>query len=457
MIHTLKTRVVLTFLGVVVISVAVSFFVSSKVLSGPFIEQERKKFIESAAAIVHLYEETLPKNFHTFMEGIANLKKVNLRLYSEDGSFTDYGKMDASTNIEISSDELNSILAGTDYVNPGKGLTCVCDMVVGTKISIDGIDYALLIQPDMTSERIQVNQNVLFVLSIVLVVGAILTFVASSFLTKPIVQLTAATKQLAAGNFKVRLPCSGRKDEIGDLTESFNCMAEELESLEQMRQDFVSNVSHEIQSPLTSIKGFAAMLKKGGMTEEERNRSLDIINEESDRLSKLSDNLLRLAALDADRLPYVPAKYPLDEQLRRVVLMLEPHWGKKEIEIDFCVEERIEVCADQDLMEQVWINLLTNAIKFTDKQGAIKVEAHVDKDQIQVSITDNGMGIPEEKVKYIFDRFYKADDARDRRKEGNGLGLSIVHKIVTLHSGEIHVSSQIGHGSQFVVEMPKGY
>ncbi|SFJ71811.1 sensor histidine kinase [Thermoflavimicrobium dichotomicum] len=221
-----------------------------------------------------------------------------------------------------------------------------------------------------------------------------------------------------------------------------------------MRQDFVSNVSHEIQSPLTSIRGYSQILKEEAITEKERREYLDIIQQEIERLSRLSENLLKLAALESNHPPFHPKPYLLDEQLRRVVVFMEPQWSKKHLELDLSLE-RVEVVADQDQLNQVWLNLLGNSIKFTPEGGRIGIQLTADDLQVVVQVTDTGVGIPPEAQSRIFERFYTGDPARDRRKSGNGLGLSIAKKIVELHQGEILVASEVGKGTTFTVKLPR--
>lgn len=262
---------------------------------------------------------------------------------------------------------------------------------------------------------------------IILFFGSFLILVAARYFVNPILRLTDATKNMAKGKFDFELHTK-RKDEIGLLTVSFNEMAKELAKLDRMRQDFVSNVSHEIQSPLTSISGFTKALKQKKMSEESRLHYLTIIEEECERLSRLSENLLRLSYLQQETHPLKVRSYRLDEQLRKVVIALEPQWAAKEIEIDLQLEA-MRIQADEDQLYQVWINLLSNSIKFTPKHGKIYIEAAMKEDQNVVSITDNGPGIPEEEQEDIFTPFYKVDKSRNNTVKGNGLGLSIVKKL----------------------------
>ncbi len=267
--------------------------------------------------------------------------------------------------------------------------------------------------------------------------------------------ILSALERIARGDFSVRL-----EDEFTDnpmvskLTSSVNKMAFELHQWESLRQEFISNVSHEIQSPLTSIRGFTQALENDQLTAEERHHYLGIIENESSRLARITEDLLKLAALESDHFKFEPKTYRLDQQIRNLILACEPQWRDKSIDMEASLDE-LEITADEDLLSQVWINLIHNAIKFTPEAGSVKVALSRRGDQAEVRITDTGIGISSEDRARIFERFYKADKSRTRTKEGSGLGLSIVQEIVELHHGTIEVKSKIGTGTTFIVRLPQ--
>ncbi|OUM97390.1 MAG: hypothetical protein A9Z00_10005 [Thermobacillus sp. ZCTH02-B1] len=263
-----------------------------------------------------------------------------------------------------------------------------------------------------------------------------------------------AMGRLSRGDFGVSLDAAAEAGgPFGAFARSFNDMAARLGALEKMRQEFVSNVSHEIRSPLASIAGFARALRGGGLSEEERDRYLGIIETECVRLSRLSDNLLKLAVLESDHPPFEPRRYRLDRQLREAVLACEPQWLEKGIDLDVELEP-VEIVADPDLMSQVWANLLHNSIKFTPGGGTIGVRLRLKDGQAEVVVSDTGVGIGEEDLPRIFERFHKADRSRNREAGGSGLGLAIAKKIVDLHRGSITVQSRLGKGAAFTVRLP---
>ncbi len=262
-------------------------------------------------------------------------------------------------------------------------------------------------------------------------------------------------QKIAKGDFSVKIRNEEKYDgEIGVLVKSINDMTDELNAMEKMRQEFVSNVSHEIQSPLTSIKGFARALQDDNLSEEKRKHYLTIIETETTRLSKLSQNLLKLTLLESEEYTPEKATYRLDQQLKQIVLNSEPLWAEKEIELDLDLE-KVHITADQESMSQVWINLIHNSIKFTPSSGTISIKLKEYETLVEVRIRDSGIGISEEQKQHIFERFYKADSSRNRAYGGSGLGLAIVKKVLDLHQGEIKVESEEGKGTEFIVCIPK--
>jgi two-component system phosphate regulon sensor histidine kinase PhoR len=263
-----------------------------------------------------------------------------------------------------------------------------------------------------------------------------------------------ALERIAAGDFSVRLDDDFEENQIvSKLANSVNKMALELDQLENMRQEFISNVSHEIQSPLTSIRGFAQVLENDHLSPEERHHYLSIIKAESARLSRITEDLLKLAALESEDAKFEPKPYRLDKQIRELILASEPQWTAKGIDIDVSLEE-VSVNADEDLLSQVWTNLIHNSIKFTPQSGRVCVELHRQGDKIEFKISDTGLGISGEDQERVFERFFKADKARTHSNGGSGLGLSIVKKIVEMHEGTINLESKPGEGTTFTIALP---
>ena len=261
-----------------------------------------------------------------------------------------------------------------------------------------------------------------------------------------------AMNRIARGDFNVKVTVA-KNDPFSEVAESVNKMARELGSMENLRQDFISNVSHEIQSPLTSISGFAALLKTEDISEDMRTHYIDVIESESRRLSKLSENLLKLSALEYDSVPVSAEEYRLDKQIENIILMLEPQWSAKGLS-PVLELNKILFQGDEELMSQVFINLLHNSIKFTPNGGEFGVTLTSSENEIHCNVFDSGIGISKEEQVRIFERFYKADKSRSRKLGGNGLGLPLVKKIVELHGGSVTVKSELGNGADFNISLP---
>lgn len=273
---------------------------------------------------------------------------------------------------------------------------------------------------------------------------------------KPIFE---ALSRMAQGDFSVRVDDITDDDSrdggvLSELVSSVNRTAQELRQMENLRQEFISNVSHEIQSPLTSIRGFARAMQTDGLSPEDQAHYLSIIETESTRLSRITENLLKLASLESEHVRFEPKLYRLDHQIRDLILACEPQWSGKKLEMEVALAE-VEITADEDLLSQVWNNLLHNSIKFTPEGGKLCVGLLVRGPCVEVRVSDTGVGIALEDQARVFERFYKVDKARTRATNaGSGLGLSIASKIVEMHKGSIALESQPGTGSTFTVSLP---
>ncbi len=277
----------------------------------------------------------------------------------------------------------------------------------------------------------------------------VFTFFAGGRIVQPLTSLSHAMQQVQKGDFSVRLPVQ-KDNELGQLSNNFNQMVAELGSIEYLQKDFMSNVSHEFKTPIASISGFAKLLKSDDITPEERLEYTDIIIAESQRLSNLSQNILRLSKLENQTRLKNVTPFSLDEQLRMAVLVLEPMWSKKDIQWELELDE-ITCHGEMELINQVWVNLLSNAIKFSYDGGDISVKLY-QTDMIKVRIQDHGSGMTQDVQERIFDKFYQGDSSHN--DEGNGLGLPLVKRIVELSGGTIHVKSAPKEGSIFTVTLP---
>lgn len=280
------------------------------------------------------------------------------------------------------------------------------------------------------------------------------TTIAAFFSKKalnPIRKVIDATYKISEGDFSVRTDLRG-VHELEELSRSFNRMAHELSSIETLRSDFINNFSHEFKTPIVSIRGFAKLLKDGNLTDDEKAEYLDIIITESERLAQLSTNVLNLSKYEtiniiADKIPFW-----LDEQIRRAVVMFEPKWAVKHLTIDIELDN-IQFLGNEDLTQQIWLNLLDNAIKFSPPNSTIQIRLVQWNGEIMFSIQDDGEGMDEQTKAKVFDKFYQGDTSH--AKDGNGLGLTIVKRIVALYHGRIELQSESNKGTLLRIFLPK--
>ena len=274
--------------------------------------------------------------------------------------------------------------------------------------------------------------------------------VVSKRSAKPLQDMVQATKSISKGDYSVRVEESGAWD-VYDLLHSFNQMTAELGSTEMMRNDFINTFSHEFKTPIVSIRGFAKRLKNENLSPEKRKEYLEYIAEESEQLSNLASSVLLIARYDNQKLVAERSEYDLDEQIRNCVLRMETVWSAKNItfEVDL---PKLTYVNNVEMMEHVWMNLISNAIKFSHAGGHIFISSSQTEANISVTIRDEGIGISPSEIGHIFDKFYQADTAHS--SVGNGLGLSLVHRIIQLSGGSISAKSEVGKGTEFTVTLP---
>ncbi len=288
-----------------------------------------------------------------------------------------------------------------------------------------------------------------------LAIGTLIAVLLGKIPLKPFNTMINGLNRLAKGDYKTRIKFGKllrRHPAMSELTDSFNKLAEELENTEMLRGDFVNNFSHEFKTPIVSIAGFAKLLKRGKLSPEQQQEYLNVIEEESLRLADMATNVLNMTKVENQSILTEITKFNLSEQLRTCVLLLERKWIKKSIEfsMDFG-EHTIE--ADEELLKQVWLNLLDNAVKFSPQGGLVEIAIQADDEHLRISIINEGEEIPKEHQKRIFDKFYQVDESH--AAEGNGIGLAVVKQITKLHGGMVSVHSE-NHLNLFMVELPKG-
>lgn len=286
------------------------------------------------------------------------------------------------------------------------------------------------------------------VLVVSILIGILLSVAFSAIIVRSTQPYIDALRKIAECDFTVRIEDTAIFANTS-VADNVNRLAEQLGSVETLREDFVSNFSHEFKTPIVSISGFATLLKNPNLSEEERAEYLETIIDESNRLVRLSESVLMLSRLDSQTI--VKEKFLLDEQIRQSMLLFERPCSVKNIEMSADLEE-IALINEKKLLSQVWVNLLSNAVKFTPAGGKIDVVARTVQDTVVVTVTDNGCGMDEETLSNIFNKFFQGD--RSHATEGNGLGLPIVKKICDLLNLKIEVESVLNVGTTFTVIIP---
>lgn len=329
----------------------------------------------------------------------------------------------------------------------GLAISAVTSLTVYLLVRNGVLQVAADVVPDMGK---LLGINILLSIPVCLLVSA----AVGKFPLKPIRDLIDGMDRLAAGDFKARVkagPVLRRYPAFVAVTDSFNKMADELESTETLRSDFINNFSHEFKTPIVSIAGFAKLLRHGNPTPEQQQEYLTIIEEESMRLSYMATNVLNLTKVENQTILTDVSEFNLSEQIRSCILLLESKWSKKNLDLQLDFDEHT-VRANEELLKQVWINLLDNAVKFAPDGHTIQIRMTENENTLSIAIKNTGSEIPAESREKIFNKFYQADESH--ATQGNGVGLAIVKQIVRLHGGMISVSSE-NDVTEFVVELPK--
>lgn len=456
---SLYVRIVLTFMLIAMISSIVGLALTSVYYQNRMQSNNVQKMVKIVENIGSLYEHNPQMNVDEYMTQIAAL---GFQIYVVNESFE--GKVYGSPfkHGKLSEEQIKSVLSGSEY----KGMEKKKDQIelftlfknsventAGIPLQTSEGNVALFIRPDLQEQIGDVRIVMAALLGFTFIISLLLILFLSRLIVRPINQLTKATQQIVAGDFDAGLQLS-RKDEIGSLARNFARMTQSIKQLDQMRQEFVANVSHEFQSPLTSIQGLVRAVLNKETTAQQTEDYLTIVEKESMRLSALSKQLLMLASLDKDKQQLQITGFRLDEQIRQLLISLEWQWSGKDLQLELELPE-VFINGDYQLLYEVWMNLISNSIKFSESGHSLIIKITA-AENVEVEIRDTGKGIPEEDLPYIFERFYKADKARSR-SSGSGLGLSIVDKIVTLHKGTVRVESQISVGTAVIVTLPYFY
>ncbi|CAM5217168.1 Heme sensor protein HssS OS=Ureibacillus acetophenoni OX=614649 GN=SAMN05877842_11771 PE=4 SV=1 [Ureibacillus acetophenoni] len=452
---TLYKQYIVVTLVVIIASLVISMFLLGELYNKVVREDTDEENLEIAYELVHIVEEMPAERIDEYFQSVAKLG-YQIVIIDENQMQTSYGTKFA--NMELNQEMLDTVSSNgiyhgirdykqnfyifNHYANDVKN-------TIGVPFNIEGKQYALFIRMDNAALFTEMH----YLIVGFIIICAIIIFVAMILLARqlvqPLKQLQYATEQIAQENYNIDIKIN-RNDEVGRLAKQFQKMAQQLAVNDQMKKDFINNVSHDFQSPLLNIQGYANVLKEAENTEEERVQYLEIIEQETKRLSALTKQLLLLSSLDQKNLPIEKKTYSLDQQIKELVFAKRWLLDEKQIELIYELEP-IEIYADKHLLEQVWDNLLSNAIRYSEEKGKIVVTCSRKENVVVVSIRDHGIGIPKDSLERVKERFYRVDTARSN--QSSGLGLAIVSEIVERHNGEFTIESELGTGTTVSVRL----
>lgn len=471
MFRSLFTRLMVTYMVIMLITlITLSLFLSSA-LQRYVIRTTEEELIREARELNRHYELydrgwVSREYMELISDGITSYENTSIwvvRVVGDIGLLQfQYNPKGSDYEMEItpfSKEEIINVLRGNIIKNIGKfgERFSVPVLTVGIPLKISGsIKGAIFFHTPIEEINLVLYDIYADIWKATLfsaVLAVVLLYWTSRRISKPLSQMSEVSREIASGNYKRRVNVSSR-DETGQLALSFNAMADSLERLEDMRRTFVANVSHELRSPLTSMRGYIQGVLDKTFDPEEQEKYLTIALEETERLNKLINELLDLSQIESGQFPLNIQVFDINEQIRRLIIAQEEKINAKEIdvEIDF-QSNKCMVKADPDRIKQVIINLLDNAIKFNRHQGKIIIKTWKNRGKVYVKIQDQGIGIPKEEIANIWDRFYQVEKSRSGRERGTGLGLSIVKKIIEEHQENIWVNSSLGKGSAFIFSL----
>ncbi len=287
-------------------------------------------------------------------------------------------------------------------------------------------------------------------LCVCLFIGVLVTSLLSKFFFDPIKKLRQAMERVAEGDFSVRLEEKSSSKEIMEIYTGFNLMTHELSATEILQTDFVSNVSHELKTPINAIEGYSTLLQDSENLSGDQQEYVEKILFNTRRLSSLAGSILLLSKLENQQIPTNQTDYRLDEQIRQSIVALEGAWVSKDIELDVEMDA-VSYLGNEPMMRHVWDNLIGNAIKFSPAGSLITIRLQKERQELVFTVEDQGPGLTEEAQKHLFDKFYQADSSH--RQEGNGLGLALVKRILTIEKGQVTAQNLPEGGCRFIVKL----
>lgn len=361
--------------------------------------------------------------------------------------------------------EINSVIDHTEEEPiPDEGAILESDWAAGKYVATDSpiimdgthIGHVFMFADSSHIKEIigNLERQFLFIGLVTVILTIITVMVLSRVITQPLIRMKEATKALNGGTHEVVLS-TDRKDELGQLATAITRLSQDLKRVKSERNEFLASISHELRTPLTYLKGYADIIGRENVPEEDRAKYIRIIQEETEHLSGLVQGLFELAKMDQNEFAIEKEEIVFDDLIKKVVERIYPAVEEGEIEFYYNCPDDVVIAVDRERIQQVLLNILDNAIKYTPRGNRVRLEVFEYDDEVLIVISDSGEGIAEEDLKYIFERLYRAEKSRSRSKGGSGLGLTIAKEIVTLHNGRMEVESNIGEGTRFKITLPK--
>ncbi|MCR8855027.1 HAMP domain-containing sensor histidine kinase [Lysinibacillus fusiformis] len=452
---TLYSKFVMTTLLVMVGSLCLGFLATNTYYHQVVKEKNDTKNVVIAQEIVQYIETAKPEDLNNYF---MTLGEIGYQIYvtaGEEGHFFGGDYRDKTLSASV----VERVLNGEVYhgMRDFPKETFVTGFfanelinTIGVPFTYENRSYALFVRPDIRLLFSEVHTLLGGLMLVMIVLSLLAMLLFAKALIRPITKLTAATQQLAHEKFDTVLDID-RNDELGQLATSFNIMTEKLQENDRVRKEFISNVSHDFQSPLLNIQGYVDLLKNPLLKEKERQEYAAIIELETKRLSTLTKQLLLLTSLDQSTRIVKRERYQLDEQLKESVRKYRWQMEEAQLQITYKMEQVI-FNGDAGLLQNVWDNLLTNAIKYNVEGGQIHLDLQQKPASLAILVEDNGIGMTADQLAKVYDRFYRAETSRT--KQGTGLGLAIVKQIVELHGGTVHIESAVNEGTKVYIDLP---
>ncbi len=364
-------------------------------------------------------------------------------------------------NITLPDETVSKLSDGETIIETGdlSGMLSSYTYTVGVPVMIEGEATGSVFAGTEHTEIDTLLESMIMTLIMsslwIMLVSLVMVYVISERLTMPLREMNEASKEFAKGNYDITVKVRGN-DEVAQLSRSFNQLSDSLKNLEYMRSSFVSNVSHELRTPMTTIGGFVDSILEGCIPPEEEKHYLEIVSSEIKRLSRLVTSLLEISRMESGQKQLDLSSFDICEMARLVLISNEQRLDEKKLDVSFeCDVDRLEVIADKDSVHQILFNICDNAIKFANPEGKYVISICDKGAKAEISVMNEGIGISDEDIPYVFDRFYKSDKSRGLDKKGVGLGMFIVKTLVAAHGEDIWVESEFGKWCKFTFTLQK--